>query len=481
MALTRPSNTYTKNVINWGVDDRLPLGFVDIVIDKETGSWLGYMKGDNFYPLGVDAAEYDAKREKSVDTYNEKQKAREERQLSSNPIGAQVDKYTLTVTTDPSNGNTYLSGITPGEESAREHFIYVGSSGQPDVTPDFDVVRKKIISDIQSQPGSTDIIFEAMYSAGLISRDTFNKRDFSAQDFNKGLQYAIRNYSINAIDAIEFKGAKSIEPFTNYLKGSIKGSLKGATRTTTESFVTKRADAADDADRFFMQYLGRGASKEEEDAYYEALRSLEQKNFTSRTAKYDDNGNLISSVSTGELVNDIDKTLLLGKIAGKAIKGSKVDQLLTAGGQAAGDIQNIMSIANEYGLVMTQQDAMDYVVTNLKKGKNVEQTKNKLVKLAQAKYQNISNLIDDDISVKDIASQYIYDMSQVLELNPQSVGVNDPTIQAALLNNNNQGTMSIMEFNTMLRKDPRWGKTTNAKNTAASYALEILTSFGLVS
>jgi hypothetical protein len=210
MALTRPSNTYTKNVINWGIDDRLPLGFVDIVIDKETGSWLGYMKGDNFYPLGVDAAEYDAKREKSVDTYNEKQKAREERQLSSNPIGAQIDKYTLTVTTDPSNGNTYLSGITPGEESAREHFIYVGSSGQPDVTPDFDVVRKKIISDIQSQPGSTDIIFEAMYSAGLISRDTFNKRDFSAQDFNKGLQYAIRNYSINAIDAIEFKGAKII-------------------------------------------------------------------------------------------------------------------------------------------------------------------------------------------------------------------------------------------------------------------------------
>jgi hypothetical protein len=54
-------------------------------------------------------------------------------------------------------------------------------------------------------------------------------------------------------------------------------------------------------------------------------------------------------------------------------------------------------------------------------------------------------------------------------------------IQSALLNNNNKGTMSITEFNTMLRKDPRWGKTNNARNTAAEYALEILTSFGLVS
>lgn len=484
MPRSRPSNTRVSNVINYGVDDRLPVGFVDVVVDNETGLWVGYMKDGSFYSLGVDAAEYDKEQQANITAASKQGLAQTQRgsvALAVNPLASQFGKFQLQVTTDPSNGNTMVSGILPGTETAQEHFIYVGSSGKIDITSDFDVIRKKIVSDIQAQPGSTDAIFTAMYSAGLIGKDTFNKKDFSAQDFNKGLQYAVRNYSINSVDSVTVKGAEKIQSFTDYLNGSGDSSLRGKTRTPTESYVTKRADAADDADRFFMQYLGRGASKEEENLYYEALQDLERKNVSSQTTKYDAEGNLISRVSTGELVDDLDKTLLLGKIAGKAIKGSKVDQLLMAGGQAASDVQNIMSIANQYGLVMTQEDAMDYVSNNLRKGKNIEQTKNKLIKLAQAKYQNISNLIDDDISVKDIASQYIYDMSNVLEINPQAINVNDPTIQAALLNNNNQGTMSITEFNTMLRKDPRWGKTTNARNTAASYALEILTSFGLVS
>lgn len=484
MARTRPSNTRVSNVINFGIDKRLPLGFVDVVTDNETGLWVGYMRDGSFYPLGVDATEYDAEQKEAVKRASKQDRAAAERgsvPLATNPIASQFGKFKLQVTTDPTNGNTYVSGIPSGTDVAVEHFLYLGPSGKVDVTSNFDVVRNNILKDMQTQPGASDAVFAAMYSAGLIGKDTFDKRDFSAPDFNKGLQYAVRNYSISAIDSVNVKGATEIQSFADYLAGSGEGSLKGTTRTTTESYVTKRADAADEADRFFMQYLGRGATKDEENAYYEALRDLERKNVASRTATYDSEGNLVSSVSTGELVNELDRTLLLGKVAGKAIKGSNVDKLLSAGGQAAGDVQDIMSTANQYGLIMTQEDAMNYVASNLRKGKNIEQTKNKLIKLSQAKYRNIADLINDDISVKDIASQYIYDMSNILEVNPQTINVNDPMIQAALLNNNNQGTMSITEFNTMLRKDPRWGKTNNARNTAAEYALEILSSFGLVS
>ena len=31
----RPENTYTVNVLNFGIDKRLPLGFVDQVIDRK--------------------------------------------------------------------------------------------------------------------------------------------------------------------------------------------------------------------------------------------------------------------------------------------------------------------------------------------------------------------------------------------------------------------------------------------------------------
>ena len=484
--ISRPLNTSTGSVLNIGVNPELrgyPLGAITTVYDNTTRQLIGYMKDDSFFPMGAYA-----EKEQSIEKTSEKDVAASKRgpaSLATSPLALEFDKYKLQVTTDPDAGTTYVAGVIVGTDQSEEHFIYVGANNKVNISANFDVIRNAIIKDATTQPGGLDALMSSMYSAGLISKDTFDRKDFSSPDFNKNLQYAIRNYSIDAIDDIAFNNAQKIDPFLKYLSGGGKKSMAGTTRTTTESYVTKRADAADDADRFFMQYLGRGATKDEEDAYYNALRELERSNIASRTATYDAEGNLVSNVNTGELVTDLDKTLLLGKVAGKAIKGSKVDKLLEAGGQAAGDIQQIMSLANQYGLIMTQEDAMDYVSTNLRKGKNIEQTKNKLIKLSQAKYQNIANLIDDDVSVKDIASQYIYDMSQILELNPQSISVNDPMIQSALLNNNNKGTMSITEFSTMLRKDPRtktiWANTNNAKNTAAQYALEVLTSFGLVS
>lgn len=48
----RPSNSRLINVINWGVDKRIPLGFVDTVIDKETGNLIGFMQDGEFYVLG---------------------------------------------------------------------------------------------------------------------------------------------------------------------------------------------------------------------------------------------------------------------------------------------------------------------------------------------------------------------------------------------------------------------------------------------
>jgi hypothetical protein len=49
---TRPENTRVQNVFNPGVDKRIPAGFVDQVIDKETGNLVGFIKDGKFYNLG---------------------------------------------------------------------------------------------------------------------------------------------------------------------------------------------------------------------------------------------------------------------------------------------------------------------------------------------------------------------------------------------------------------------------------------------
>jgi hypothetical protein len=48
----RPDNTYVSQVFNFGIDKKLPLGFVNVVYSKETGNVVGYEKGGKFYNLG---------------------------------------------------------------------------------------------------------------------------------------------------------------------------------------------------------------------------------------------------------------------------------------------------------------------------------------------------------------------------------------------------------------------------------------------
>jgi len=49
----RPSNSRVENFVNYGVDKRIPLGFIDVVIDKDTNSWIGFMSDGEFYELGA--------------------------------------------------------------------------------------------------------------------------------------------------------------------------------------------------------------------------------------------------------------------------------------------------------------------------------------------------------------------------------------------------------------------------------------------
>jgi hypothetical protein len=71
-------------------------------------------------------------------------------------------------------------------------------------------------------------------------------------------------------------------------------------------------------------------------------------------------------------------------------------------------------------------------------------------------------------------------MAETLELNPKDIDALDPTIQVALKNNGNKGTMNLTDFNRLLRNDPRWARTRNAKQEASNYALEVLKDFGLM-
>lgn len=90
--------------------------------------------------------------------------------------------------------------------------------------------------------------------------------------------------------------------------------------------------------------------------------------------------------------------------------------------------------------------------------------------------------IEAGSNVADIASPYMQMMSQELELPYQGLDVLDPTIRSAMNGMDKSGKpvgMTLTDFQQQLRNDPRWAKTTSARNGSMAVGLKILQDMGL--
>jgi hypothetical protein len=114
----RPSNSRLINVINWGIDKRIPLGFVDTVIDKETGNLIGFMQDGEFYELG-------AKPKK-------KQKAPEMPEVSG-LTAADINAGIPGGGVDPRRASAYLNSSDPRLSEAAQKIILAQTAGLMDL------------------------------------------------------------------------------------------------------------------------------------------------------------------------------------------------------------------------------------------------------------------------------------------------------------------------------------------------------------
>jgi hypothetical protein len=284
--------------------------------------------------------------------------------------------------------------------------------------------------------------------------------------------YALREYTKKTTRDYEIGGIKDPISFDDYLD---KQFTPAGPDVKYSSVTTTRDTAASDLDRFFMDYLGVGATKEQHDEYYKQLRALEKKAIKTTTTTE------TSQNIAGEFIDDLDRAELMRKVAGKALNGSDIDTILKGGAGAAQDVNSIISQAKNYGVKLSNKDALGYVANELRLGqKDLKKVNAKILAVAKSTYSNLSDVLSDEVSLKDLSSNYIYNMAEVLELNPKDIDALDPTVQTALKNNGNKGTMNLTDFDRMLRNDPRWARTKNAREEASRYAYEVLKDFGLM-
>jgi hypothetical protein len=252
------------------------------------------------------------------------------------------------------------------------------------------------------------------------------------------------------------KGPISREAY--YLQYKKTGGAGSGTGTTTVS-ISSPTEAAAYINTAFRTLLGRYATPEEITELAPKLNVAEKKN-PSKT---------VNGVSTGGLNRD---QFLLEIITKRPeyVERKKSAQSLTR--------QDLSAVAKANGLDLNKNFAgqIDSWVKRVENGEDVDIFKNLIRQTAKIGLPDkVGKLLDDGIDLEAVYSPYKNAMASTLEINPETINLNDATLRNAI---GPDKEMSIYDFQRVLRKDPRWQYTNNAREDVFQSVNKVLQDFG---
>lgn len=177
--------------------------------------------------------------------------------------------------------------------------------------------------------------------------------------------------------------------------------------------------------------------------------------------------------SQAELVDRISSTVDYEKLL-------KKDAL---GGSAAEVRTQLDSLAQNYGVRLGDQWKARQLQKVMSGDDTVAGITTKVQEMAMREYKAFADRIAAGETVSEIADPYVNRMSELLELNPNSVGVDNDMIQRALKQQGPDGkpaAMDLWSFEKEVRKDTRWQYTKNARQEVANVTSDLLRSFGVM-
>lgn len=153
------------------------------------------------------------------------------------------------------------------------------------------------------------------------------------------------------------------------------------------------------------------------------------------------------------------------------------------GGQLAGIEQNLRETALRNGVRIGKDQLQRWMQSITRGDSGMEQYETFLRDMAAKTFTLYGDQIKGGMDLADVASPYVQSMAEILELNPGSLDLYDPTIRKALSGQrNDKGELqftSVTDFEDSLRKDSRWQFTKNAKNQANGYVASLKKMWGM--
>jgi hypothetical protein len=244
-------------------------------------------------------------------------------------------------------------------------------------------------------------------------------------------------------------------------------------RTTTSRQVSTAAEATQIITSAFKDYLGVLPGAKEIASFTKALGTLER-NLSAKTMTTRDAAGNATTTTVGGVATKEDKEALALDFVSKAL--GKQEGIVNAGPTLNAGLTAIRKFANDYGIVIPDADVRGYAMQYLKDGK-LDFITEKLKNISKASHPGLAQYIDQGLTVKDIASQYLAKKAQILEVPIESLNVFDKDISLAV---SGPALETLGDFENRMRQSPLWQYTKNAKEKGADFINNILSRFGMV-
>jgi hypothetical protein len=137
--------------------------------------------------------------------------------------------------------------------------------------------------------------------------------------------------------------------------------------------------------------------------------------------------------------------------------------------------QSILGTARANGVTLNQAQ-LDSFANRVQDGTDIKAINSEIRGIAGLGMpEKVQKLLSEGVDLDTIYSPYKNVMASILELNPESIDLKDPTLRSAF---GPDKETPIYDFEKTLRKDYRWQYTDNAKRDVSNVALKVLRDFG---
>jgi len=288
------------------------------------------------------------------------------------------------------------------------------------------------------------------------STDTINeiKADLGIKNLDGKLDYQtiIAIYGKEKeIETVADATGKPVDRLT-YYKTAPK---TGAGEVITTATISSPTAASSIINTVFQAELGRDATASEIEKYTLRLNAAERKN-PSKTVK---------GITTGGLNKTEFLTQEVKKLPEYSTKKSDTRSLT---------VQTLQSTARTNGVSLSPEQLNQYAL-DIQNGKDIKVIQSQIRNIAGlGRPDSIKKLLAEGTDLETVYAPYKKTMAALLEVDPNSIDINDTALQNAITDRE----LPIYEFRKMLKKDPRWQYTNNAREEVSNKVLRVLRDFG---